>query len=41
MRWLVRLPDLSCLDFNFWDHMKTLVYDAPVDNAEELVARIE
>ena len=35
-----RSPDLSCLDFYFWGLMKTLVYDTPVDSAEELVARI-
>ena len=28
------------IDFYFWGHMKTLVHDTPVDNAEELVARI-
>ena len=33
MRWPDRSPDLSCL-------MKKLVYDAPVENAEDLVARI-
>ncbi|GFY22248.1 putative DD41D transposase [Trichonephila clavipes] len=40
VRWPARSPDLSCLDFYFWGHMKLLVYDTPVDNAEELVARI-
>ncbi|GFX86254.1 uncharacterized protein TNCV_2561361 [Trichonephila clavipes] len=40
VRWPARSPDLSCLDFYFWGHMKSLVYDTPVDNAEELVARI-
>ncbi|GFT95408.1 transposable element Tc3 transposase [Trichonephila clavipes] len=40
VRWSARSPDLSCLDFYFWGHMKSLVYDTPVDNAEELVARI-
>ncbi|GFU47859.1 uncharacterized protein TNCV_4966741 [Trichonephila clavipes] len=38
VRWPARSPDLSCLDFYFWGHMKPLVYDTPVDNAEELVA---
>ncbi|GFW85226.1 DUF4817 domain-containing protein [Trichonephila clavipes] len=38
--WPARSPDLSCLDFYFWGHIKSLVYDTPVDNAEELVARI-
>ena len=36
----VGLPDLPCLDFYFCGHMKTLVYDTPVHNSEELVARI-
>ena len=40
VHWPARSPDLSCLDFYFWGHMKSLVYDTPVDNAEELVARI-
>ncbi|GBO03769.1 hypothetical protein AVEN_141044-1 [Araneus ventricosus] len=39
-RWSARSPDLSCLSFFLWRHMKTLVYDTPVDNAEVLVARI-
>ncbi|GFW05095.1 uncharacterized protein TNCV_598891 [Trichonephila clavipes] len=39
VRWPARSPDLSCLDFYFWGHMKSLVYDTPVDNAEELVAK--
>ena len=26
--------------FYFWDHMKTLFYDIPVDIAEELVVRV-
>lgn len=40
VRWPARSPDLSCLDFYLWGHLKSLVYDTPVDNAEELVARI-
>ncbi|GBL91350.1 hypothetical protein AVEN_203500-1 [Araneus ventricosus] len=35
-----RSPDLNPLDFFFWGHMKSLVYEAPVDSAEDLVARI-
>ena len=37
--WPARSPDLSCLDFFLFGHMKTLVYETPVDNAEELVSR--
>ncbi|GFT90599.1 DUF4817 domain-containing protein [Trichonephila clavipes] len=33
-------PTYHVLIFYFWCHMKSLVYDTPVDNAEELVARI-
>ncbi|GBN42774.1 hypothetical protein AVEN_174235-1 [Araneus ventricosus] len=33
VRWPAQSPDLSCLDFFLWGHMKTLVYDTPVDNA--------
>lgn len=41
IRWPPRSPDLSCLDFFFWGHMKSLIYDdGPVDSAEDLVARI-
>ncbi|GFU20616.1 hypothetical protein NPIL_435911 [Nephila pilipes] len=38
--WPPRLPNLSCLDYFFWRHVKSLVYDNPSDNAENLVARI-
>ena len=38
--WPVRSPDLSCLNFYFWGYMKTLIYNIPVDNAQEPVARI-
>ena len=36
----VQSLNLSCLDFCFWGPMKSLVHDDPVNNAEELVARI-
>jgi hypothetical protein len=38
--WPPRSPDLTPLDFFFWGHMKSLVYDTPVESEEELVARI-
>lgn len=38
--WPARLPDLSCLDFFLWGHIKTMVHDTPVDSGEELVAWI-
>ena len=40
MRWPIQSPDLSCLVFYFWGHVKTLVYDIAGYNGEELVARI-
>ncbi|GFW83240.1 uncharacterized protein TNCV_2508801 [Trichonephila clavipes] len=38
--WPARSPDLSCLDFFPWGHMKSLVYASPVDSDEPLVTRI-
>ncbi|GFS57770.1 uncharacterized protein TNCV_2908831 [Trichonephila clavipes] len=31
VNWQARSPDLSCLDFFLWSHMKSLVYSSPVD----------
>lgn len=41
--WPPRSPDLTPLDYYFWGHMKSLVYDkrAPVNSREELIERIE
>ncbi|GBL82217.1 hypothetical protein AVEN_252404-1 [Araneus ventricosus] len=38
--WPPRSPVCNPLDFFFWGHMKSLVYQTPVDSAEDLVARI-
>ncbi|GFW01710.1 uncharacterized protein TNCV_4086251 [Trichonephila clavipes] len=38
--WPPRSSDLSCLDFFFWGHFKSLVYESPVTSAEYLVARL-
>ncbi|GFW21597.1 uncharacterized protein TNCV_4281121 [Trichonephila clavipes] len=38
--WPERLPDLSCLDFFLWGHIKSLVYASPIDSDKALVARI-
>ena len=38
--WPPRSPDLSSLDFFLWGHMKTLIYETPIETEEELVARI-
>ncbi|GFS78266.1 uncharacterized protein TNCV_3172211 [Trichonephila clavipes] len=40
INWPARSPDLSCLDFFLWRHMKSLIYASPVDSDEALVARI-
>ncbi|GFY02428.1 DUF4817 domain-containing protein [Trichonephila clavipes] len=40
VHWRPRSPDLSCLDYFFWGQMKSLVYETPVNSAEELVAHI-
>ncbi|GFX52201.1 uncharacterized protein TNCV_574041 [Trichonephila clavipes] len=40
VHWPPRSPDLSCLDYFFWGQMKSLMYETPVNSAEELVARI-
>ncbi|KFM73309.1 hypothetical protein X975_01628, partial [Stegodyphus mimosarum] len=33
-----RSPDLSCLDFFKWGHVKSLIYEGPVENDMDLVA---
>lgn len=38
--WPPRSPDMTPLDFFVWGHVKSLVYETPVNNVEELVARI-
>ncbi|GFW34435.1 uncharacterized protein TNCV_500531 [Trichonephila clavipes] len=40
VHWPPRSPYLSCLDYFFWGQMKSLVFETPVNSAEELVARI-
>ncbi|GBM82027.1 hypothetical protein AVEN_94179-1 [Araneus ventricosus] len=38
--WPPRSPDVSSHDYFLWGHLKTLVYASPVDQDEDLVARI-
>ena len=38
--WPPRSPDLTPLDFFLWGHMKSLVYDTPVESEQSLIARI-
>lgn len=40
MAWPARSPDLTPLDFYLWGHMKTLVYETPIETEMELVGRI-
>ena len=37
--WPAHSPDLSPLDFFFWGHIKSLMYQSPVESAEDLVVR--
>lgn len=39
--WPPRSPDLTPLDFFLWGYLKTKVYSTPVQNLQELRARIE
>lgn len=38
--WPPRSPDLTCLDFFFWGHIKSMVYESPITSEEDLVARL-
>ncbi|GFV82175.1 uncharacterized protein TNCV_2790731 [Trichonephila clavipes] len=40
VNWPARSPELSCLDFFLWGHMRNFVYASPVDFDKALVARI-
>ncbi|GBN43452.1 hypothetical protein AVEN_243422-1 [Araneus ventricosus] len=35
--WPARSPDLTCLDYFLWGYVKSLVYETPVNSAEDLV----
>lgn len=39
--WPARTPDLNPLDFFLWGHLKSLVYETPVQRREELLPRIQ
>ena len=38
--WPAHSPDLTPLDYFLWGHIKSLVYETPVDSEEELLARV-
>ena len=40
MAWPPRSPDLTPLDFYLRTHMKSLVYETPVESQMDLVARV-
>jgi len=40
VEWPARSPDLSPLDYYLWGHLKSLVYETPVNDPETLVARL-
>lgn len=41
VQWAPRSPDLNPLDYFFWGHQKSIVYNTPVNNEEELWQRIQ
>ncbi|KMQ84443.1 transposable element tc3 transposase [Lasius niger] len=40
VEWPPRSPDLTPLDFFLWGHLKSLVYDIPIESEEDLITRI-
>jgi hypothetical protein len=40
-KWPAQLPDLNILDFWLWEHLKTLVYSAPISDLEVLQQRVK
>lgn len=38
--WPPRSPDLNPIDFYVWGHLKTLVYERPIDTRDDLLRRI-
>ena len=41
IRWALRSPDLTPLDFFLWDHLKNIIYQTPIKNLNELKMRIQ
>ncbi|GBL94669.1 hypothetical protein AVEN_83984-1 [Araneus ventricosus] len=37
--WPTQSPDLLCLDFCIWSHMKAMVHETPAGSEEDLVSR--
>lgn len=38
--WPQQLPDLSCVDFFLWGHLKSIICDTLVDSYVDLVPRL-
>jgi len=38
--WPPRSPDLTSLDFFLWGHVKSLVYETPVETEQDLIGQI-
>ena len=38
--WPARSPDMTPLDFYFWGHLKSMVYETPVTSEIDLIGRI-
>lgn len=38
--WPARSPDLTVLDYFLWGHMKSIVYEEPINSREHLIERI-
>jgi hypothetical protein len=41
VNWPTRSPDLNPLDFWLWEHLKALIYSAPMNDSEGLQERVE
>lgn len=39
--WPARSPDLNPIDFYLWGHLKSVVYETPIDTEDELLPRIQ
>ena len=38
--WPARSPDLNPMDFSIWGYLKSIVYDSPINNLNELNVKI-
>jgi hypothetical protein len=40
VQWLARSPDITPLNYFFWGHLKTVVYENPLINLDDLKNKI-